>query len=144
MTGDASFRMLADAVLAAHFAFVVFVVLGLALIVVGGVRGWPWVRNPIFRLAHLGAIAIVVAQAWLGAVCPLTTLEMALRRRAGDASYTGSFIAHWLEQLLYYEAPAWVFAVGYSAFALLVIGTWWRFPPRPLRRRRPENCMWNR
>jgi polyferredoxin len=141
MTGDASFRMLADAVLAAHFSFVVFVVLGLALIVAGGVRGWPWVRNPIFRLAHLGAIAIVVAQAWLGVVCPLTALEMALRRRAGDATYTGSFIAHWLEQLLYYEAPAWVFAVGYSAFALLVVGTWWCFPPRPLGRRRPENCM---
>ena len=104
MTGDASFQMLADAVLAVHFAFVGFVVLGLALIVLGGVRRWSWVRNPVFRLAHLSAIAIVVAQAWLGVVCPLTTLEMALRRRAGAATYTGSFIAHWLGQLLYYEA----------------------------------------
>ena len=134
MTGDASFRMLADAVLVLHVAFVAFVVVGLAFIVIGGLRRWGWIRNPWFRLAHLGAIGVVAAQAWLGVVCPLTTLEMALRRRAGEATYAGSFIAHWLEELLYYEAPAWVFAVAYSAFALLVVGTWWRFPPRPLRR----------
>jgi hypothetical protein len=66
----------------------------------------------------------------------LTTLEMALRRRAGDATYAGSFIAHWLEQLLYYQAPPWVFVIAYSAFALLVVGAWWRVPPRPLRRAR--------
>ena len=137
MTGDASFRMLADAVLVLHVAFVAFVVVGLALIVIGGLRRWGWIRNPCFRLAHLGAIGVIAAQAWLGVVCPLTTLEMALRRRAGEATYAGSFIAHWLEELLYYEAPAWVFAVAYSAFALLVVGTWWRFPPRPLRRARP-------
>jgi polyferredoxin len=76
------------------------------------------------------AIGIVVAQAWLGVLCPLTTLEMALRERAGDAVYPGSFIAHWLEALLYYEAPAWVFTACYTVFGFLVVASWYVIRPR--------------
>lgn len=123
-------RALADLVLICHVGFVVFVVAGLLLIVFGGCRGWRWVRNLWFRGAHLAAIGVVVVQAWLGIVCPLTTLEMALRDSAGDVTYEGTFIAHWLRSLLFYEAPVWVFVVCYTAFALLVAGTWWKFPPR--------------
>ena len=112
------YRIAADVVLAVHVAFVLFVVLGLVLTLIGGARGWGWVRNPWFRVGHLLAIGIVVAQAWLGQICRLTTLEMALRSRAGDAVYSGSFIAHWMEKLLYYQAPLWVFAIVYTAFAL--------------------------
>ena len=125
------FRILADAVLALHVAFVAFVVLGLLLIFVGGALGWGWVRNLRFRVAHLIAIGIVVAQAWLGVICPLTTLEMALRRRAGDATYAGSFIAHWMEELLYFNAPAWVFTASYTAFGLVVLASWVWVRPRP-------------
>ncbi|HXV77999.1 MAG TPA: DUF2784 domain-containing protein [Candidatus Polarisedimenticolaceae bacterium] len=125
------YRALADSVLALHAAFVIFVVVGLALVLVGGARGWRWVRNPWFRLAHLLAIGVVVLQAWLGVLCPLTTLEMRLRERAGDAVYRGSFIAHWLERLLYYDAPAWVFVVCYTGFGLLVAGSWWWVRPGP-------------
>ena len=107
----------------------------LALILIGGWRGWGWVRNPWFRLAHLAAIGVVISQAWLGRICPLTTLEMYLRSRAGDAVYRGSFIAHWFERLLYYEAPMWIFAVCYTAFGLLVVGSWFVVRPRPLSRR---------
>lgn len=129
------YRLLADLVLTLHVGFVVFVVVGLVLILAGGALGWRWVRGRRFRLAHLAAIGIVVAQAWLGVLCPLTTLEMALRRRAGDAAYAGSFIAHWLEELLYFDAPAWVFTLCYTAFGLLVVASWlWVRPRAPLRR----------
>ena len=128
---ELAYRLAADAVLLTHFLFVLFVVLGLALVVAGGVRGWSWVRNPWFRLAHVAAIGVVVLQAWLGAACPLTSWEMALRNRAGDAVYTGSFVAFWLDRLLYYQAPAWVFVTLYTAFGLLVAWTWYVFPPRP-------------
>jgi hypothetical protein len=124
------YRIAADLVLAAHASFVVFVILGLALVVAGGFRGWRWIRNPWFRIGHLLAIGIVVAQAWLGVICPLTTLEMTLRRRAGDAVYDGSFIAHGLETLLYHQAPPWVFAVCYTAFGLLVVASWVMVRPR--------------
>jgi len=56
---------------------------------------------------------------------------MALRSKAGDSTYRSSFIEHWLQQLLYYSAPPWVFVLAYSAFGLAVVATWWYFPPRP-------------
>lgn len=119
----------ADALLALHFAFVLFVLLSLPLILLGGRLGWRWVRHPGFRYAHLAAIAVVVLQSWLGIVCPLTTWEMALRERAGEATYAGAFVAHWLGELLYFQAPAWVFALVYTLFGMLVLFAWFRVPP---------------
>lgn len=117
-----------------HASFVAFVVIGLLLTVAGKAFGWSWVRNPWFRWAHLAAISIVVLQAWFGVICPLTTLEMAFRARAGDTVYPGAFIAHWLETILYYDAPAWVFAVCYTAFGLVVAASWFWIRPRPFNR----------
>ncbi len=124
------YHLLADGVLFTHIAFVGFVVIGLVMILLGGFRGWSWVRNRWFRYAHLAAIGLVVVQAWLGIVCPLTTLEMHLREKAGDATYQGTFIAHWLHRLLFFNAPPWVFTLYYTAFALAVIASWWLVRPR--------------
>lgn len=125
------YLLLADLMLVVHVAFVAFVVLGLVVILVGGARGWRFVRNPRFRLAHLAGITVVVLQAWLGVICPLTTWEMALRARAGEATYAGSFVSHWLGELLYYSAPDWVFVAAYSAFGALVLASWLFVRPRP-------------
>lgn len=124
------YQLLADAVLVLHFGVVVFVVGGLALVVVGNLAGWPWVNRLWFRLAHMAAIAIVVVQTWLGHLCPLTTLESWLRVRAGSSPYANSFIGHWVQSILFYEAPYWVFTLVYTIFGLLVVAAWWYFPPR--------------
>jgi hypothetical protein len=131
-----AWRALADAVLLLHLAIVLFVVGGLVLIVAGNLRGWHWVNGAWLRLAHLAAILVVVAEAWFGVVCPLTTLEQALRLRAGDAGYGGGFIEHWVQRLIYYDLPGWVFVLGYTLFALAIVAAWWRWPPRGLLRRR--------
>jgi hypothetical protein len=125
-----TWQVLADLALALHVLFVAFVVFGLALVLAGGWRRWSWVRNPWFRTIHLLAILFVVGQTWLEQVCPLTTLEMELRARGGEAVYAGSFIGHWLQALLYYQAPNWVFAICYSVFALAVVVAWTRVRPR--------------
>jgi hypothetical protein len=122
-------RALADAVLLLHLAVVLFVVGGLVLIVVGNLRGWSWVNSAWLRLAHLAAIIVVVAEAWFGVVCPLTALEQAARARAGDAGSGGGFVEHWVQRLIYYDLPGWVFVLGYSLFALAVLAAWWRWPP---------------
>ena len=125
------YLLAADAVLLLHVLFVVFVVTGLVLILAGKLLSWAWVRNWWFRVIHLAAIGVVVLQSWLGAICPLTKLEMYLRGKAGDAMYAGSFVAHWLESILYYRAPAWVFAACYTAFAAIVVLSWvWVRPHR--------------
>ena len=124
------YPLAADALLLVHFLFVVFMVLGLLLVFVGGLRSWRWVRNPWFRAAHLLGIAFVVVQSWLGEICPLTTWEMALRARAGADVYDTSFIAHWVSELLYYQFPPWVFIVCYTIFGVLVLTSWFIVRPR--------------
>lgn len=130
MSAETFYRLAADLLLISHVSFVVFVVLGLVAIYLGNWLSWVWIRNFWFRLLHLAAIAIVVAESWLGAICPLTIWEMQLRDLAGEESYEGSFIQHWLQTLLYYEAPEWVFIVCYTLFGGLVAASWFIVPPK--------------
>ncbi len=125
-----NYSLLADLTLVVHALFVAFVVLGLILTIVGIARGWRWVRLPVFRYLHLLAIGIVVLQAWFGIECPLTTLEAALRLRAGEAGYEVSFIQDWLYRLLYYRAAPWVFTLVYTLFGAAVLLVWWIAPPK--------------
>lgn len=129
MSNQALLLFLADSILVLHVLFVLFVVFGLLAIYLGYFLKWPWVRNRYFRIMHLVAIAIVVAQSWAGVICPLTIWEMALRAEAGSTTYSGSFIQHWLQSLLYYSAPEWVFISLYTVFGSLVLASW--FVVRP-------------
>lgn len=123
--------LLADSLLALHAAIVVFVVGLLPLIALGGWRGWRWVRNRTVRIAHLLLIAFIVLQTWLGQLCPLTVWEQDLRRMAGQAGYSQSFIEYWLSRLLFFEAPWWLFTLVYTVFGGLVLAAWLWLPPRP-------------
>ena len=124
------YQLLADAVLALHFGVVVFVVGGLLAVLMGHGLGWRWVNRRGWRRLHLAAVVVVAAQAWLGVLCPLTTLESWLRAQAGGAGYGGSFVQHWLQQAIYFEAPFWVFTLAYTVFGILVLAIWWIFPPK--------------
>ena len=135
------YLLAADALLSLHIMFVAFVVLGLLFIFTGAALSWTWIRNPIFRIVHLLAIIVVAVQAWLGVVCPLTVIEMNFRARAGDVVYNGTFISHWLQELLYYAAPDWIFKVCYTAFGMLVIISWVLVRPRPLRKQTSGNSI---
>ena len=118
------YSLLADAMLVIHFAFVVFVVIGFMLILLGLLARWSWIHNRIFRITHLAAIGIVVLQAWLGQLCPLTVWENELRRRAGQSGYTETFVEHWLHEVLFYQAAPWVFTTIYTGFGVLVVLVW--------------------
>lgn len=123
-------RLAADFVLFVHVAFVAFVLFGQILILLGGLLRWSWVRNRWFRGIHFASIGVVVLESWCGITCPLTTWEQMLRERAGDATYQGDFITHWLQRILFYEAEPWVFTAAYSAFGAMVLGSIWLIPPR--------------
>ena len=138
MPTDSWFRHVADVLVVIHFTFVLFVVFGLLLILLGKLRRWNWVRNPWFRIAHLCAIGIVVMESWLAIVCPFTRWEFELRQRAGDATYSDSFIAHWLDRILYYQAPEWVFVVCYTVFGALVVASWFWVRPRGFTNKRDD------
>ena len=136
MHSSNTYLWFADLVLFSHILVVVFVVLGLVAIISGGLAGWQWVRNPWFRISHLLCIIVVVLQAWAGVVCPLTTLEMWLRKQGGDNAYEGSFISHWMQELLCYDLPGWVFTLIYTVFASIVVASWLCVRPRSLLKRR--------
>jgi len=127
-------QFLADFILVLHTLFIVFVVAGFALIVIGMFRRWRWIKNLWFRILHLLAIAFVVAESWFGGICPLTEWESRLREAAGGAGYSDSFIQHWLQRLVFYDFPPWVFTAAYTAFGILVLLAWILVPPKFSRR----------
>jgi len=125
-----AYRLAADAVLVLHVGFVAFVILGLVLTVIGILARWQWIRNFWFRCLHLAAILLVVVQALLGVMCPLTIWENELRQLAGQTAYRGDFIATWLHDLLFIDAEPWVFTLCYTLFGLAVLATFLLAPPR--------------
>ena len=130
MSAELFYLIVADIILLIHVLFVIFVVFGLLLILAGKIFAWGWVHNFSFRITHLVAIGVVVLQSWLGLICPLTVWEMDLRARAGDSVYEGSFIAYWMQSLLYYRAEEWVFILLYTLFAVLVVASWYWVRPK--------------
>lgn len=122
-------RILADAIVVFHAAFVAFVLFGMLAIVLGLALRRGWVRNFWFRTLHLTAIGVVTALTLAGMMCPLTVLENQLRRQAGQQSYPGDFIGYWAHRLIFFDAEPWVFTVAYTLFGLLVLGTFVFGPP---------------
>ena len=102
-------RLLADAVVVVHFAFIAFVVAGGLLVIVK--RWWA--------LLHLPAAAWAAYTEFTGTICPLTPLENELRRKAGEAGYAGGFVEHYLIPLIY---PAGLTASTQFWLGLAVIG----------------------
>ena len=84
-------RILADAVLVLHLAFIAFAVLG-------GLAVWRW---PRLAWLHLPVVAWAAGIEFAGKVCPLTPLENRLRVQGGEAGYGGGFIEHYLTALIY-------------------------------------------
>jgi hypothetical protein len=121
-----------DAIVVVHLLIVLFVVAGVPFVYLGAALRWTWVRSRRWRLLHLGAILFIAAESVLGIACPLTVWEDTLR---GQRSGSG-FIERWIDRLLFYDAPTWVFTAAYLAFAALVLVTWVAVPPTRDTRRR--------
>jgi hypothetical protein len=117
---------LANAILVLHALIVLFIVGGLIAIWVGAATNCKWVRNRVFRRAHIAAIGIVATLAVVGLPCPLTVLEDQLRAGAPGAQ---GFVQRWVGACLYFDLPVWVFTLAYVVFFLAVAMTWRRIPP---------------
>ena len=121
--------LLADIIAIIHLGYVIYVILGFILIVVGIICRWKWIRNLPFRITHLLAIVGVACEALLGIDCPLTVLEFKLRYALNLSEEKVSFIGAILDSLLYYNAPGWLFTIIYAAFAIAVVITFIIAPP---------------
>jgi Protein of Unknown function (DUF2784) len=126
------YLLLVDGVAVLHAAYIAFVTIGFALIAAGIAMRWEWVRAFWFRVAHLGAIAFVCTESLMGTACPLTTLEGQLSAMSGEASQSRDFIGYWIDRLIYYDFPPWVFVVAYAMFGILVMIVFILAPPQCL------------
>ena len=122
--------LLADIIAIIHLGYVIYVILGFILIVVGIICRWKWIRNLPFRITHLLAIVGVACEALLGINCPLTVLESKLRYALNLSEERVSFIGAIVDSLLYYNAPGWLFTIIYAAFAIVVVITFIIAPPK--------------
>ena len=86
-----SHRLLADALVVLHLAFIAFAVGGGALVL--------W--RPVLAWVHVPAVAWAAFVEFTGRVCPLTPLENALRHRAGEAGYASGFVEHYVMPVIY-------------------------------------------
>jgi hypothetical protein len=84
-------RLVADAVVLVHLAFVVFVV-------AGGLLALRWRR---VALVHLPVVVYGVLIELIGFTCPLTPLEKWFRGRAGSEAYDGGFVEQYVVPVLY-------------------------------------------
>jgi len=126
------YGFLADAVGLIHFAYVIFVVVGQLLILIGIVLGWRWIRNLRFRIIHLVMILIVALESMGQLMCPLTTWENNLRLRAGQTIMGDSFVAALLNKIMFFSDIGndhWVFQSAYVSFAAIVVVTFILAPP---------------
>ncbi len=86
-------RLIADALVVAHFLFIAFVVAGGVLVIYRPRAAW----------LHLPAAVWGAIVEFAGWVCPLTPLENHFRSLAGGDTYSGDFVAQYLLSLIYPE-----------------------------------------
>jgi hypothetical protein len=116
---------LAQTVLAAHLAIIAFNVFGLVAIPLGAWRGWAWVRVRWWRALHLASMAVVALQAVLGRACFLTLWQDQLTGARAELP----LIMRWVNGVIYWPLPIWVFAAAYLAVFAYVVVLWRRVPP---------------
>ncbi len=105
------YRVLAETTMAAHFAFIAYVVSG-------GLLAWRW---PAAIWPHLAAAGWGLVTIAFHLNCPLTYVEDWARRRAGQHGLPTGFIDHYLTGVIY---PAKYSGLIQLAAAVVVVGSW--------------------
>lgn len=118
--------MYALMVLLVHLGIIAFNVAGCVVIPIGARRRWRWVRAFWWRLAHLLTLAVVAGQALAGRACFLTIWQADL----SGTKHVQPLIAHWINHVIYWPLPLWVFAVAYVAVFVYVLALWVWVRPR--------------
>jgi Protein of Unknown function (DUF2784) len=117
---------LAEAILAAHLAIILFNLFGLIAVPLGAVCGWRFVRVRWWRVLHLVLLGTVAVQAIIGRACILTIWQAALTGAAGSPT---PLIMGWVNRAIYWPLPVWVFAALYLLVFGYALALLWLVPP---------------
>lgn len=137
--GYNKYLLAADAIFWMHFAFAIFIVMGLPVIWIGYFAKFKFVKNLKFRICHTLAMGIVLCESLVGMICPLTEWENDLRIKGGEGQiYETSFIKEWFHNIMFFEFSERTFMIIYLLFFVLVLLTLWIIPPEsPLKGNKP-------
>lgn len=108
------YRLLADALVSFHFLWIIFLIVG----------GWWGRRYRYVRVLHIAALVLAFFVEAFDWYCPLTHLEAWLRGKGAQAGYHDSFIAHYLNKLIYLDAPHTPIVI---LTVLLCLGNLWLY-----------------
>ncbi len=110
-------KLAADAVVVVHFLWILFIIFGA---VIGRRIGWA-------KWLHIGALIFSILLQVFGWICPLTYLEVWLRNHHDPSlAYTGDFIAHYAERLVYLQAPR--LPILLATFVVITLSCWAYWP----------------
>jgi hypothetical protein len=118
--------LLGQSVLGVHLLVIAFNVAGLVVIPLGAKLGWGFVRIPWLRLLHVAALAVVALQAALGRACFLTDWQAA----ATGGGREDPLIMRWVNGVVFWPLPIWVFTALYIAVFAYVLALLWIVPIR--------------
>lgn len=139
---------LANVILIIHVGYILVVVGGLFVILLGGLLRWEWVRNFWFRVIHFVMMGIVVVETAFGWTCPLTTWEVDLRQASGIAleipvevangqvtkvKYEPrhqDFVGRCCHKVLFLDLPEWAFTTLYYTLGAVILAGLFFVPPR--------------
>lgn len=103
------YRLLADFLVIIHFIWILFMLWGFLKTIIAIIKNdKKFLSRFILRTVHLAGILYVGILIFIHKPCPLTIWEIKLRVLSGIKSYAGSFIIHYIENLVYPDVPAWV------------------------------------
>jgi hypothetical protein len=118
--------ILAETILAAHVAIILFNVFGLIAVPLGAHCGWRFVRIRWWRVLHLVLLGTVAVQAVVGRACFLTLWQAAA---AEEAESPTPLIMGWVNRMIYWPLPIWVFAALYLLVFGYALALLWLVPP---------------
>ena len=119
--------ILAEATLGAHVGVILFNVFGLIVVPIGAARHWRFVRIAWWRVLHVVLLAAVAAQALASRACILTLWQ---RDLAGSTATQAPLIMSWVERLIYWKLPIWIFAALYTVVFVYAVALLWLVPLR--------------
>ena len=119
---------LAAVVLAVHLVVINFNLFGLVVVPVGAAFGWRFVRIRWWRLLHLASMVVVALQALAGQACFLTVWQDQL---SGGVGHPPPLIMTFINRLVFWPLPLWVFTVIYLLTCLYCLALWRLVPPAP-------------
>lgn len=112
-----AWKLVADFVVLVHLLWIGFIACGALL-----VRWRDWVK-----WLHVGALVFSVCLQLFHWTCPLTWLEIWLRRQHDPAlTYTGDFLAHYAEELVYLQVPPLTLLIATLSVAGFSAWVYWR------------------